>query len=77
MKHAEATKVKATLTTRDNGIVLEIADNGIGITQEQLSKANSFGILGMRERVYPWKGSVCIVNSSNKGARITVSIPET
>jgi signal transduction histidine kinase len=77
MKHAEATKVNATLTKRDNSIVLEIADNGIGITQDQLVKAGSFGILGMRERVYPWKGSVSIVSSMNQGARITVSIPAT
>jgi signal transduction histidine kinase len=76
MKHAEATKVKAMLTRRDNSIVLEITDDGIGITQEQLAKPSSFGILGMRERVYPWKGSVSIVNRANKGTRITVSITE-
>jgi signal transduction histidine kinase len=76
MKHAEATKVKAMLTKRDNSIVLEITDDGIGITQEQLAKPSSFGILGMRERVYPWKGSVSIVNHASKGTRITVSITE-
>jgi signal transduction histidine kinase len=74
MKHAKATKVEAKLTKRDNNIILEIGDNGIGITQEQLSKTGSFGILGMRERVYPWKGNVSIVNSIDKGAKITVSI---
>jgi signal transduction histidine kinase/CheY-like chemotaxis protein len=77
MKHAEATKVKATLIKRDNSIVLEIADNGIGITREQLAKTSSFGILGMQERVYPWKGSVVIVSSINQGTRIIVSIPAT
>lgn len=75
MKHAEATKVRAKLTKRDNSILLEITDNGIGMTQEQLSKTRSFGILGMRERVYPLKGNVSIVSSMYQGTRITVSIP--
>jgi signal transduction histidine kinase len=76
IKHAKATKVNVALTKRDNSIVLEIVDNGIGITQEQLAKTGSFGILGMRERVYPWKGTVSIVSGINKGAKIIVLIPE-
>ena len=75
MRHADATKVEVTLRHEDDSINLEIADNGIGMTEKQLEKTDSFGILGMRERVYPWKGSVGIVSSPSKGTRILVSIP--
>ncbi len=76
LRHSNATKVKATLTERDDSIILEISDNGIGITEEQISKANSFGILGIRERVHIWKGEVHITGSQNKGTTLTVLIPK-
>jgi signal transduction histidine kinase len=73
--HSEATKVKATLTERHDSIVLDISDNGIGITEEQLSKANAFGLLAMRELVHIWKGEVRITGSHSKGTTVTVIIP--
>lgn len=76
LRHANATKVRVTLTERDDSIILEISDNGIGITEEQISKANSFGILGIRERVHIWKGEVHITGSQNKGTILTVLIPK-
>jgi signal transduction histidine kinase len=76
LRHSEATKVKATLTERDDSIVLEISDNGIGITEEQLSKTNAFGLLAMRELVHIWKGEVRITGSHSKGTTVTVIIPQ-
>ena len=75
LKHAEATKVTARLTRDDNNVMLEIMDNGKGITDEQLSKPQSFGLRGMRERVYPWGGRVEITGYKNKGTKIKVSLP--
>ena len=60
----------------DDHLMLIIADNGVGITREQMSKANSFGLLGMRERVYGWQGEVHIEGSHKKGTVITVTIPK-
>jgi signal transduction histidine kinase len=74
MRHAEATEVKAALTRQDGKIILEISDNGIGIDYAQLSKNNSFGILGMRERIYPWRGTVSISNL-HKGTNVVVTVP--
>ena len=75
IKHAEATKVIAKLT-RDNGnIVLEVTDNGKGITDEELSKPQSFGLIGMRERVYPWGGEIKITGDKDGGTTVKVSIP--
>ncbi len=75
LRHSQATKVTATLNDRGSSIMLEIADNGIGIAEEQLSKANSFGLLGMRERVQICNGEMKITGGPDGGTRITVIIP--
>jgi signal transduction histidine kinase len=76
LRHAKATKVKATLNDRGDSILFEIADNGVGITKEQMSKADSFGLLGMRERVQICNGEMRIAGSQNSGTTITVTIPK-
>ncbi|MGO9379178.1 MAG: ATP-binding protein [Dissulfurispiraceae bacterium] len=76
LRHAEATKVTATLSDEGDSIILEIADNGVGITKENLSKNNSFGLLGMRERVQICNGEVRITGSQGVGTTITVIIPK-
>ena len=75
-RHAQATKVTVTLSDQDGSIVLEIADNGVGITEEHMSKANSFGLLGMRERVQICNGELRIVGRQNAGTTVTVIIPK-
>ena len=75
LRHAKATKVKTTLMERDDNVELEITDNGIGITDEQLFKAGSFGLLGMRETVHTRGGALTISGIQNKGTTVKVSIP--
>ena len=75
LKHAEATKVIARLTEDNGNILLEVKDNGKGLTNEELSKHQSFGIIGMRERVYPWGGEIKITTYKNRGTTIKVSMP--
>ena len=75
LKHAGATKVTTRLTKDNGNIILEIVDNGKGITDEQLSKPQSFGLIGMRERVYPWGGKVEITGYKNKGTRVKITMP--
>jgi len=65
------------LTQTRSSIILEIADDGIGITEEDLSKLGSFGLLGMRERVYPWGGKVTVSGVKNKGTTVKIIIPVT
>lgn len=76
LKHAQATKVMVRLTRDNKTIVLEVMDNGKGITDEELSKHHSFGFMGMRERVHPWGGKVEISGDKNTGTTVKVIIPK-
>ena len=74
-KHAHATEIHASLIKDDEQIVLEVSDNGVGIRAEHLNKPNSFGLLGMRERVIPWNGTVTIGKAGSRGTVIQVVVP--
>ena len=73
-RHAEATKVVVTLTKSD-AIRMEVRDNGKGITGEQIANPQSFGLLGMRERLFPCHGTLEIVGRKNEGTTLLVTIP--
>jgi len=75
LHHANATKVTASLKGENGKAILEISDNGKGITAKEISKPDSFGLLGMRERVYPWRGKVTIKSNPNQGTIIGVVLP--
>ncbi|MDZ7362974.1 MAG: PAS domain S-box protein [candidate division KSB1 bacterium] len=74
-RHARATKLKINLVKGADKLILKVRDNGKGITKEQIFDAKSFGLIGMRERVDPWKGKVKIKGIPNQGTIIFVSIP--
>ncbi len=75
IRHARATKVEVRLEERTGSIVLEVTDNGRGITEAEISDPKSFGLVGMRERVDFIGGEVTIVGFPGKGTRITVTLP--
>jgi PAS domain S-box-containing protein len=74
-RHANATKVKVSLKERDGQLLLQVRDNGKGITEGQIAHPKSFGLIGMRERARSWNGNVKIDGISGKGTIVTVSIP--
>jgi signal transduction histidine kinase len=77
LKHSQATKVEASLKEEEGKIVLEIHDNGVGIAEDQMSKRQSFGLLGMSERLYPLGGTISINGKKQGGTTLTVIIPVT
>ncbi len=76
-RHANATRVEVILRKGDGQLMLQVRDNGKGITEEQITDTNSFGIIGMRERARLVNGSITIKGISGKGTIVTVNIPIT
>ncbi|HEX7586869.1 MAG TPA: response regulator, partial [Anaerolineae bacterium] len=74
-RHAQATRVEASLRQPSNELILQVHDNGKGISETQVSDAGRFGLLGIRERVHVFGGSVVIRGSPGEGTDITVRIP--
>ncbi|MDD5234235.1 MAG: PAS domain S-box protein [Syntrophales bacterium] len=74
-RHAEASRVGVVLRTARGKAELVVRDNGRGITQEQISKPDSFGLLGIRERVFRRGGEIEISGKGGKGTVIRVRMP--
>lgn len=74
-KHSQANRVSIELRNENNCYILEIKDNGKGISEEDLLKQNSFGLLGIRERSHLFGGSVQIKGIPGKGTTVSVTIP--
>lgn len=73
-KHAFATRVQVDLTVAGKVLSLEVSDNGRGLKQEDLEKARSFGIRGLRERAAQVGGWVDL-SSGPGGTTIILSVP--
>ncbi|MCH6576111.1 MAG: PAS domain S-box protein, partial [Bacteroidetes bacterium] len=75
-RHSSANKVDVKLNFYDdNKLVMEIADNGVGIDEEQIDSPKSLGLFGMRERVNILKGEMEIIGEHDKGTTVKVTIP--
>jgi PAS domain S-box-containing protein len=74
-RHAQATRVWAHLGDEQGALVLEVEDNGVGISPAQLAERRSLGLLGMRERVGAFGGAVEIVGSKGQGTTVKVRMP--
>jgi signal transduction histidine kinase len=56
-------------------LVLEVRDDGRGISLEETNGAKSLGLLGMRERARLHGGKLAIQGSPGKGTQVRVSVP--
>jgi signal transduction histidine kinase len=74
-RHANATKLSVLLRIQGADLELQVEDNGRGITEHAISDPKSLGLIGIRERVNTWGGSLAISGSRNKGTTVTVRIP--
>jgi PAS domain S-box-containing protein len=74
-RHANATRVEARVEQIGSEIMLRVSDNGRGFSAAESRKQGSYGLLGLRERVYLVGGRLDIDSSPGAGTRITVHIP--
>lgn len=74
-RHAQATRVAVLVSQADDQIEVTIADNGRGITQEQLNNPESFGLLNMHERARHWGGEFLIAGRPGDGTTARLRVP--
>ena len=74
-RHANASQVEVRLEKEGEGVVLTIADNGVGINAGLLSQKGTLGFLGMYERARLAGGSLNVSSGSGRGTRIVVRLP--
>ena len=74
-RHAHASQVWVKLHEENGTILLEVRDNGKGITQKEALRSGSLGLVGMRERALLLGGKVNIHGRRAQGTTVTVRIP--
>jgi len=74
-RHSKATKVMVRVKQAKNIFELIISDNGRGITEKEKNNPTSFGLMSIRERLYPWRGVLTIEGTKSKGTRLKVTVP--
>jgi len=75
IRHAQATRVDVRLQAVGDQLILEVKDNGRGITEKEKEEPKAFGLIGMRERVLAFKGKFDISGRPYQGTTVTVIIP--
>ncbi len=78
-KHSGAETVLIQCLERDGRITIEIEDDGQGFSPESLpppaARERGLGLLGMRERVELFGGTLELDSAPGRGTRIAVSVP--
>jgi len=75
IRHANATRVAVRLEQENGSLILEIEDNGRGITEKEIANTRSIGLIGMRERAALVGGDVSFRGGPGIGTTVRVKIP--
>jgi len=76
LKHADASAVQIHLTmTTDRELCLRISDDGRGMNPQALRKPESFGLLGVGERLRALGGALEVRGTADSGATVEARLP--
>lgn len=76
LRHAKADELEVYLNLIDQNILLRVIDDGVGFDPEQQqTKAGSYGLLNIRERITGVGGTLKIISFKNQGTSIEIKIP--
>ncbi|WP_233233519.1 PAS domain-containing sensor histidine kinase [Bordetella sp. LUAb4] len=76
-RHAGATRITLRLACDARQCRIDIRDNGVGTTPTQMAKAESFGLLGIRERVRLLGGALVLHSEPGQGFHLVATLPIT
>jgi len=74
-RHARATRTKIELNNTGDRLLMTVSDNGVGIFPGCRRKANSFGLVGIKERISTLGGELVIETAPESGTALTISVP--
>lgn len=75
-RHADATRVSLTFRSSDEGIVLEVTDDGTGFDVARSGDdPRHVGLRGMRARLEEVGGDVLVDSAPGRGTTVTVTLP--
>lgn len=74
-RHSGATSVNIRVKRSGALLVMEVRDNGRGITEDEIRDVYSLGLLGMRERAHLVGGEVEVRSIKAKGTAVIAHLP--
>jgi signal transduction histidine kinase len=74
-KHSQARNFKVQIHDKDQSLQLSVEDDGVGFSSKSNSRAEGFGLVGMKERAAALGGTVRIHSRKGAGTRVTVTLP--
>jgi len=74
-RHSGAKNAWVLLAQENGEVLVEIEDDGRGVTPGDLAKASSLGLKGMRERIAYYGGSLEVARAPRGGTRLRVRMP--
>ena len=75
IRHAHAKGIIVRLKQDGSDTTLSVCDNGIGLERAQILQPSGLGLIGMRERIRPFGGTVTFAGSPGQGTTVTVVVP--
>jgi signal transduction histidine kinase len=74
-RHSNATRTEVRLRHRAEDLLLEIRDDGRGVTEEEIADPLSIGLIGIRERADLIGGTVEFQGVAGRGTIVSVRLP--
>jgi len=74
-KHANASHAEVSIRREGDALQVRVRDDGIGFAMDDPRKPDSFGLLGLRERITLLRGSATIESAPGAGTTIAIELP--
>jgi len=73
-RHAQASYVRVDLLLREGELAMNVADNGVGLAATSQARTESFGLVGIEERVRILGGRFAIHSAPGRGTTVSVAV---
>ena len=74
-RHSAASILVITIKVGGADLLMEMKDNGKGITETEINNTESLGLLGMKERAHIFGGELSIEGIAEQGTSVKLKIP--